>query len=637
MKSIIFSQDKYKMNWLRPDDVYAKVDAPADLACKVENKSAGDVVRTTVTITNSTRKPFFTSIDTIGIHFPLEDRYNSSDICLKYRCHTHLFLSGEVSYIRALRMGGEPPHLGMVLTAGSLVGYSVQRELTKRSNDRGFFILHPAPMELGPGESTKIGWTIFPFIDDRDFRAQLARRSKYVRVEADRYVLLRGETNRIRITPTFSAATVEVNGRRLSAGLDGAYRLDDAADNIGERLYRINVDGVHTWCRTVVQEPIARLAEHRCRFIAGRQQYRGKCTALRGAYLVYDNEEHHLYYNRENDYNGGRERVGMGVLLAEFLQGGKQLDPQLADETKQSLIVSLQAYIDYVMRELVDTGSGEVYNDMPRDNGYKRLYNASWFATFFIEVYQLLEDRRYLTYACNILRYFYRRGGADFYPIELPALALDQALQTAGMEAERREIGSLFMHHADRLVQTGLHYPSSEVNFEQSIVAPAASVLLQVYVLTGKQAYLTAARQHLHVLEMFNGRQPDYHRYETAIRHWDGYWFGKRRYYGDTFPHYWSGLTGNVFALYGLIMQDADYLHRAWDSLRGVLPLFFGDGSASCAYVFPYRVNGRRASFYDPYANDQDWGLYFYLRLLRDLPRLKKRIADRKQKAEKRG
>ena len=89
-----------------------------------------------------------------------------------------------------------------------------------------------------------------------------------------------------------------------------------------------------------------------------------------------------------------------------------------------------------------------------------------------------------------------------------------------------------------------LDYPAHEVNYEQSIVAPATNILLQTYIVTNETKYLDAAKIQLDVLELFNGLQPDYHLYETAIRHWDGYWFGKRRLYGDTFPHYWSALTG---------------------------------------------------------------------------------------------
>jgi len=106
----------------------------------------------------------------------------------------------------------------------------------------------------------------------------------------------------------------------------------------------------------------------------------------------------------------------------------------------------------------------------------------------------------------------------------------------------------------------------------------------------------------------------------VAIRHWDGFWFGKREQYGDTFPHYWSALTGNVLLRLHAITGEPAHAARASASLRGVLTLIFDDGRASCAYVFPHCVNRRRTSGFDPYANDQDWGLYFALRKLVDAP-----------------
>ena len=161
------------------------------------------------------------------------------------------------------------------------------------------------------------------------------------------------------------------------------------------------------------------------------------------------------------------------------------------------------------------------------------------------------------------------------------------------MQDEARELRELFAGHADRIAERGTAYPSSEVNYEQSIVAPAAAVLLDVYRITGKERYLCEAERQIAVLELFNGIQPDYHLCENAIRHWDGYWFGKYKLYGDTFPHYWSALTGEVFAAYGLTTGKKEYVKRAEDSRRGVLPLIFSDGTASCAYVYPCRVNGQ--------------------------------------------
>ena len=52
----------------------------------------------------------------------------------------------------------------------------------------------------------------------------------------------------------------------------------------------------------------------------------------------------------------------------------------------------------------------------------------------------------------------------------------------------------------------------------------------------------------------------------------------------------------------------------AENSLRGVLSAFHEDGSASCAYVYPYRVNQVKCAYEDPWANDQDWALYYYLK-----------------------
>lgn len=266
-----------------------------------------------------------------------------------------------------------------------------------------------------------------------------------------------------------------------------------------------------------------------------------------------------------------------------------------------------------MLRELVDVETGQVFNDIGRDDSYRRKYNAPWFATFFTELYYLYGEKKYLLCAYRIIKTYYDEGGAGFYPINLPVLEISSALRKEGMNVEYVEVRGYFVQHAESLMCTGLHYPVSEVNYEQSIVAPAADILLQVHVLTGEQKYLKAAKKQMEVLDLFNGIQPDYHLHEVSIRHWDGYWFGKYRMYGDTFPHYWSALTGNIFALYGRITKDEDYVKREEDSWRGVLPTIFPDGSASCAYLYPYRVNGIRAEYYDPYANDQDWGLYYYL------------------------
>ena len=122
--------------------------------------------------------------------------------------------------------------------------------------------------------------------------------------------------------------------------------------------------------------------------------------------------------------------------------------------------------------------------------------------------------------------------------------------------------------------------------------------------MTGEEKYLCGAEQQIAVLELFDG-----HLHEIAIRHWDGYWFGKRRVFGDTFPHYWSAENGRTFKRYARLTGNEEYNIRGEHSLRGVLSMFFEDGTATCAYLYPYSVNGKKTDFADPYANDQDWGL----------------------------
>ena len=130
-------------------------------------------------------------------------------------------------------------------------------------------------------------------------------------------------------------------------------------------------------------------------------------------------------------------------------------------------------------------------------------------------------------------------------------------------------------------MECGKNYPPHEVNYEQSIVAPAAAYLCDLYRLTGEEKYAQAARIQLAVLDLFQGFQPDYHMNEVAIRHWDGYWFGKRECYGDTFPHYWSALSGVAYRDTETIAGCPYYARKAEKTFRGVLSMFMEDGSAS--------------------------------------------------------
>ena len=610
MKKLVLSQDKYKMNWIEGKTEWGTVKCTLPLAVETKSKKNGDVVKEEYIFTNNTDSDIFTSLEDIGIYTPFNDEYTTAEECMTKKCHTHIWCGGEVSYVMALRMGGEAPHLGLILNKGSLGGYSVDREPERMSNDRGDFILHPSPFSLAPGESYIISWSLFPYNDKDDFfEKAMVYCDTFLYVESDKYIMFEGEMSEVTIKTGFAVSEENIKITLNESDIpftfsDNIICFKSEAVTVGEQTYKICVNGIHTHLRLMVKTVFHKLLKSRCRFITEKQQYINKSSALDGAYLIYDNEQNSLFYSRQYDYNGGRERVGMGILLASYLQQERDADIEK----------SLKKYIAYVKRELVNEETGEVYNDYRRDNSYKRLYNAPWFALLYTEFYKLYNDKSYLTTAYKILLHYYANGGENFYAIELPMKEIIECMKTENMKDETDTLVGLFICHADRILQTGTSYPASEVNYEQSIVAPAADILLKAYSLTGDKKYLNGAKKQIDVLELFNGLQPDYHLYEVAIRHWDGYWFGKSRMYGDTFPHYWSALSGNVYYDYAVITDDEKYLKKAKASLRGVMSMFMPDGSASCAYIYPITVNGEKGNYFDSYANDQDWGLYYMLR-----------------------
>ena len=82
-------------------------------------------------------------------------------------------------------MGGAAPHLGMVLTKGSLSAYSIERDLKLQSNDRGCFWLHPSAQEFAPGDTMKLEWKVFPHRGREDFREKLRAFPRVILVDAE--------------------------------------------------------------------------------------------------------------------------------------------------------------------------------------------------------------------------------------------------------------------------------------------------------------------------------------------------------------------------------------------------------------------------------------------------------------------
>jgi hypothetical protein len=585
-----------------------------DLQVEVVRALVGDTITERYAFTNmgtAALRPTGQQRTGLAIATPFNDHYTSTADVLEHRSHAHVWTGGASSWVATRRMGGRGPHMGMVLTEGALTGYSIiDRDRGTLSNTRGAFLMHPDIPVLQPGETKAVAWTLFWYRDWADFFAQAGKRSsQYVKLEASRYTLFPGETADLTIAGAAAeGGALALGNTAIPLVRDGAvWRGQFKADALGEKTLQFtSASGAVSRMVLNVSAPLDQLMAARAKFIVEHQQANGGAEdKFDGAYLVYDNQMDAVLRKFDmSDRNDGRERVGMGVFLARWLRAQPTKDP--------AIMTSLERYYTFVSTKL-QRPDGYVLNSAGVDR--KRLYNWPWVAELHLEMARLTGRRECLDRMVKTVENFYANGGTQFYPIGMPISEPLAALKQAGMTAEYDRLLPLYIAHGEYVLRTGTNYPASEVNFEQSIVGPATVILLELYRATGDQKWLDGARKHLALLEQFNGQQPDHHLNDVAIRHWDGYWFGRERMWGDTFPHYWSTVTADAFSLYAEATGDQSYAARADNIIRNNLSLFTPEGRASAAFIYPASVNGMPAKLSDPFANDQDWAFVHALRM----------------------
>ena len=639
--SVTHADDEYRMNWIEgkrrwgeitclnpklcaftvvhqktieDDNSSQSLFQTDDLHIKVERSFLQDALFCErYTFTNITDHAITYSESDLGIVTPFNDNYQDFATCSTNRCHTHIWCGKNVSYVNALRMGGKPPHLGLVLTSGSISEYSIIRESS--SNDRGDFILHPSWFTIEPRESYGISWVLFWHEGEEDFYHKASNIKDFIQIEAKHYTYFPNEQILLHIRDKEKGEnlTVTTQDRPLEITYEGnTLTVEDLAHTFGEREYLVTRKERQTFCKVLVVPELKDIVKARCTFIREKQQYINEGQPLHGAYLIYDRETAQLCYgHRLYDHGSGREKLGMGVLIAMLLNS------EYGPEDEQQLLGSLDLYYRFVERELYDQEKGTVFNRIGKSNyQWHRLYNYPWLATLQMELYKVTQKIEYLHKMTKTIQAYYEHGGERFYSLCLPMLESVHLLEQNSLKTESDLLRSLYLNHADVIMVNKLAYPAHEVDYEQSIVAPAASYTLQAYLLSGQEKYLQAAKEHIRVLELFNGNQPDYHLNKISIRHWDGFWFGKRRLYGDTFPHYWSVLSAEVFSYYYEITKIERYHTMAQTILRNNLCLFDQSGFGSSAYLYPFSINDERGKFLDPWANDQDWALIYAMRFL---------------------
>lgn len=548
-------------------------------------------------------------LEHLAINTPFNDNYPDAETCYAARCNAHIWAGGSDAYVYCTRMSGKPGGLGLILQEGTIDGYEVQERSQKHgsSNFRGVIQLNSPEKTLQPGESYTLKWLLFPADNWCGFQEKAMQEGTVI-ASASPYVAELGQPIQLSFRSKHPALKGELlqNGRKIAevSGADIQYTIQ--ASELGKQVFTLVYDGgKETSVECLSVSHLDSLIDRRCRFIAGRQQYLKAGDDRNGALIVYDNDKDSLYINGESgskrsDCDEARERVGMGILLA--MQYQRTGNPQLKK--------ALDQYVPFIRRiQKADYTT----NSTPDFKGKNRGYNYPWVADFWFTMFQTTGNRQYLKDGYGTLRALVRYFKHGFYCISIPTYGYT-LLKENGFTAEADTLLADFKLMADAFLKNGPYFPSSEVNYEQAIVAPSVIHMLNVYLLTGEKKYLDGAETLLPLVESFGGRQPSFHLNDIAIRHWDGFWFGKTRMWGDTFPHYWSTLSGIVYRLYAQATGKQEYANRGVNVLRNNFCLFTEDGRGSCAYLYPTRVNGQKAQFYDAFANDQDWAMIYWLR-----------------------
>ena len=549
------------------------------------------------------------SLQEIAINTPFNDNYPDARTCYNARCNAHIWTGGNDAYVYCTRMSGAPGGLGLILQKGAVEGYEISErsEKTGGSNFRGVFQLNPENKILKPGECYTIQWLLLSADNWNDFQTKAIGNGLII-ATANRYVVEEGEE----VTVSFKSNFPSLKGKLL---LNNKEVAEVNGDNInytttlnapGEQIFTLSYDdGKKTSVECLTVSNFDSLINRRCRFIAEHQQFIKSGDPRNGAFIVYDNDTESLYINGESgreraDCDEARERVAMGILLA--LQYQCTSDKKVKD--------ALNSYVSFVRRiQRADYTT----NSTVDFQSYNRGYNYPWVADFWFTMFCATGDRQYLKDGYGTLRALVRYFNHDFYCIGVPTYGYT-LLKDNNFTAEADTLLNDFKLMADVFYENGPNYPTFEVNYEQSIVGPSIIHLLNVYMLTGNEKYLKGAESQLPLLESFGGKQPSFHLNDIAIRHGDGYWFGKDQIWGDTFPHYWSTLSGIAFRLYAKATGKQEYAERALNIFRNNFCLFSEDGRGSCAFIYPNKVNGQKAHFYDPFANDQDWAMVHWLK-----------------------
>lgn len=578
---------------------------PHDMRVTVRRWVDGQVLRERYALHNGGIETL--TVTGLGVQTPFGDLYNGAEESLDRSVHAHLFTGGTWAWALAQPMSGTGRNLGVIVREGAVRAYSIESRSTGTySNIRGHIALLATDrarnpdafggqpeLVINPGEAFVLEWELGWYDTVTDFldaTAAPARLSSYAAQTGEVITVEAAE-----VTSPDATVTRVGDGRfHVTAGVHGTYTVD--------------IDGT---ARTEVlfHDSLEEVVRRRVDYITRHQIARERPGLLAHAFVPVDVRTlNTLHTNGWQDWTDGSERIAMPTLI--------QLAALRGWVDRAEVRPLLEGWGEFAWTHLFDAEAtptrGSQVGKMPR------LYDAPWHAQFFHDHYRLTGGTVALERAARIIERNFDLGGAGHLSITLSetTLAIADSLETAGEADRAGTLRANLLKSARHFLQIGKCLPVHEVNYEQSIVAPLIDLLTAAFDLTGERVFYDAIAERLPWLLAFGGPQPHARLHGVAIRHWDGYWFGIERLWGDVFPHHWTTLTAATLRRLPEDLRTAETELIAEAVLRANMANQFADGSATCAYVMPSTVDGRAAHLADPLANDQDWHLVLWLRTL---------------------
>lgn len=642
---------------------------PTGLSLAVERRIGGGdgdggvVMRERYVWRNVTDRPV--RITALGVETPWNDRYPSAREALDHCVNAHVFAGGECAWALAEPMNGGGARLGLIVREGAVNAYSVEsRNNSTLSNVRGHLAMQVTDrarnpeafggqpvIELGAGESYALAWDLGWYADDEVFLANAMGGLRFDAVTApvggrievrcpDSSVPARsidcdgdggdGRTGNMGRAGKSDGPSPGPSGpcvRPLTAGLHvSAPAIEDdnndgrsitlVADKPGMyRLEATDVNGRRMRTEVLFHESLRNVIASRARYILAHQRAVDRPGNLAGAFLPVDTRTGlRIDAGGWSDWSDGSERIGMAVMLQRAWNVG-MLPADLRGDVRHAL----DDWSAFAREYLIDdSGAIRRGSFQPSSAFGGRIYDSPWMASLFCARHRMTGDAADLDMAVRIMRRANELGAERFLAIGYAETTeeLVELLAAAGRKTDGDSLCASLLRSAEHFLTLGRDLPAHEVSYEQSMVAPLVSLLIGAWRLTGEMCYLDGVRERLPWLLSFGGPQPDARLCGVAIRHWDGYWFGMRRQYGDVFPHYWSALTAAVLARLPRELATPRTDDLAMAIMRANMANYHPDGTATCAFVFPSSVDGMPAHAADPLANDQDWHLAIWLHLV---------------------